>query len=159
MELSLRLSPPHYYIDDMGIKQLAKRSGEYLFEIILRRYETRSTIMTSNRPLEDWGKLPGRRSSSTQGSPPRVQFLPPYNEGPKRRVGKGISPWRTPFRKDRSINIFTHLSIIGIAVSLPWTSPKVRKNHFHRPMTPPNRRSAPLTWCNPASLHNSSCCR
>ena len=46
-------------IDDMGIKQLPKRSGEYLFEIIMRRYETKSTIMTSNRPLEDWGKLIG----------------------------------------------------------------------------------------------------
>jgi len=23
----------------------------------MRRYENRSTIMTSNRPLEDWGKL------------------------------------------------------------------------------------------------------
>lgn len=44
-------------IDDMGIKQLPKRSGEYLFEIIMRRYETKPTIMTSNRPLEDWGKL------------------------------------------------------------------------------------------------------
>jgi hypothetical protein len=46
-------------IDDMGMKQLPKRSGEYLFEIIMRRYETRSTVMTSNRPLEDWGKLLG----------------------------------------------------------------------------------------------------
>ena len=25
----------------------------------MRRYELRSTIMTSNRPLEDWGKLIG----------------------------------------------------------------------------------------------------
>ncbi len=25
----------------------------------MRRYELRSTIMTSNRPLEDWGKLLG----------------------------------------------------------------------------------------------------
>jgi DNA replication protein DnaC len=41
----------------MGMKQLPKRSGECLFEIVMRRYETRSTIMTSNRPLEDWGKL------------------------------------------------------------------------------------------------------
>ena len=53
----------------MGMKQLPKRSGEYLFEIIMRRYETRSTMMTSNRPLEDWGKLlgdvPTRRRSST----------------------------------------------------------------------------------------------
>ena len=27
------------------------------FEIIMRRHELRSTLMTSNRPLEDWGKL------------------------------------------------------------------------------------------------------
>ena len=46
-------------IDDMGMKQLPKRSGEFLFEIVMRRYETRSTMMTSNRPLEDWGKLLG----------------------------------------------------------------------------------------------------
>ena len=26
-------------------------------EIILRRYENRSTLMTSNRPIEEWGKL------------------------------------------------------------------------------------------------------
>ena len=49
----------------MGMKQLPKRSGEYLFEIIMRRYETRSTIMTSNRPLEDWGKLIGDVHSAT----------------------------------------------------------------------------------------------
>jgi DNA replication protein DnaC len=43
----------------MGIKSLPKRSGEFLFEIIMRRHELRSTLMTSNRPLEDWGKLMG----------------------------------------------------------------------------------------------------
>lgn len=52
-------------IDDMGTKQLPKRSGEYLFEIIMRRYETKATIMTSNRPLEDWGKLLGDVPSAT----------------------------------------------------------------------------------------------
>ena len=51
--------------DDMGMKNLPKQSGEYLFEIIMRRYETRSTIMTSNRPLEDWGKLVGDVPSAT----------------------------------------------------------------------------------------------
>ena len=44
-------------IDDMGLKQLPKHAGEYLLEVIMRRYENRSTIMTSNRPLEEWGKL------------------------------------------------------------------------------------------------------
>src|SRR6202161_425739 len=43
----------------MGLKALPKHSGEYLLEVIMRRYENRSTIMTSNRPLEEWGKLLG----------------------------------------------------------------------------------------------------
>jgi len=59
------LKPDLLIIDDMGIKQLPKRSGEYLFEIIMRRYETKATIMTSNRPLEDWGKLLGDVPSAT----------------------------------------------------------------------------------------------
>lgn len=63
--LAKYLKPDLLIIDDMGIKQLPKRSGEYLFEIILRRYETRSTIMTSNRPLEDWGKLIGDIPAAT----------------------------------------------------------------------------------------------
>ena len=44
-------------IDDMGMKQLPEKSGELLFEIIFRRHGRKSTLMTSNRPLEDWGKL------------------------------------------------------------------------------------------------------
>jgi DNA replication protein DnaC len=51
------LKPELVIIDDMGLKQLPKHSGEYLLEVIMRRYENRSTIMTSNRPLEEWGKL------------------------------------------------------------------------------------------------------
>lgn len=53
------LRPDLLIVDDMGMKELPRRSGEFLFEIIMRRYELRSTIMTSNRPLEDWGKLIG----------------------------------------------------------------------------------------------------
>jgi DNA replication protein DnaC len=45
-------------IDDFG-KQLPKNSGEPLFEVIMRRYENRSTMVTSNRPLEEWGKRLG----------------------------------------------------------------------------------------------------
>jgi DNA replication protein DnaC len=63
--LAKYLKPDLLIIDDMGMKQLPKRSGECLFEIILRRYETRSTIMTSNRPLDDWGKLLGDVPSAT----------------------------------------------------------------------------------------------
>ena len=63
--LAKYLKPDLLIVDDMGMKQLPKRSGEYLFEIIMRRYEIRSTMMTSNRPLEDWGKLIGDVPSAT----------------------------------------------------------------------------------------------
>ena len=46
------LKPDVLIIDDFGMKQLPKQSGEFLFEIVMRRYETRSTVMTTNRPLE-----------------------------------------------------------------------------------------------------------
>lgn len=59
------LKPDLLIIDDFGMKQLPKRSGEFLFEIVMRRYETRSTMMTSNRPLEDWGKLLGDVPTAT----------------------------------------------------------------------------------------------
>lgn len=63
--LARYLKPDLLIIDDFGMKQLPKRSGEYLFEIIMRRYEVRSTMMTSNRPLEDWGKLIGDVPAAT----------------------------------------------------------------------------------------------
>lgn len=53
------LKPDLLIIDDMGLKQLPSRAGEHLFEVIMRRYELRSTLMTSNRPIEDWGHLIG----------------------------------------------------------------------------------------------------
>jgi DNA replication protein DnaC len=63
--LNRYLKPDLVVIDDMGLKQLPKRSGEYLFEIVMRRHELRSTMMTSNRPLEDWGKLIGDVPAAT----------------------------------------------------------------------------------------------
>jgi len=41
------------------MKHLPKRSGEILFEVIMRRHELRSTMMISNSVLVDWGKLVG----------------------------------------------------------------------------------------------------
>ena len=63
--LNRYLTPDLLILDDMGMKQLPKKSGEFLFEIIMRRHELRSTIMTSNRPLEDWGKLIGDVPAAT----------------------------------------------------------------------------------------------
>jgi DNA replication protein DnaC len=63
--LNRYLKPDVLIIDDMGMKQLPRRSGECLLEIIMRRHENRSTMMTSNRPLEDWAKLIGDVPAAT----------------------------------------------------------------------------------------------
>jgi DNA replication protein DnaC len=55
--LNKYLKPDLLVIDNMGLKVLPPKSGEILLEIIMRRYENRSTIMTSNRPIEEWGEL------------------------------------------------------------------------------------------------------
>lgn len=46
-------------IDDFGMRKLPATAGEDLLEIVMRRYERASTLLTSNRPVEDWGKLLG----------------------------------------------------------------------------------------------------
>ena len=63
--LNTYLKPDLLIVDDMGLKQLPPKSGEYLFEVIMRRYETRSPLMPSNRPIEEWGKLIGDVPSAT----------------------------------------------------------------------------------------------
>jgi DNA replication protein DnaC len=46
-------------IDDFGMRKLPLTAAEDLLEIVMRRYERASTLLTSNRPVEDWGKLLG----------------------------------------------------------------------------------------------------
>ena len=50
---------PLLIIDDLGMRKLPATAAEDLLEIVMRRYERASTILTSNRPLEDWPKLFG----------------------------------------------------------------------------------------------------
>ena len=46
-------------IDDFGMRKLPQTAAEDLLEIIMRRYERASTLLTTNRPVDDWGKLLG----------------------------------------------------------------------------------------------------
>jgi hypothetical protein len=50
---------PLLILDDLGMRKLPLTAAEELLEIIMRRYERASTMLTSNRPVEDWGKLLG----------------------------------------------------------------------------------------------------
>lgn len=50
---------PLLIIDDLGMRKLPRTAAEDLLEVIMRRYERSSTILTSNRPVDDWGKMLG----------------------------------------------------------------------------------------------------
>jgi len=56
---------PLLIIDDLGMRKLSLTAAEELLEIIMRRYERASTIITSNRPVDDWGKLLGDSAAVT----------------------------------------------------------------------------------------------
>jgi DNA replication protein DnaC len=46
-------------IDDLFLRKLPAGAGDELADVLMSRYEKASTIITSNRPLEDWAKLLG----------------------------------------------------------------------------------------------------
>lgn len=56
---------PLLIIDDLGMRKLPSTAAEDLLEIVMRRYERASTLLTSNRPVEDWGKLLGDTAAVT----------------------------------------------------------------------------------------------
>ncbi len=57
--VTLLTTVPLLIVDDLGMRRLPATAAEDLLEIIMRRYERASTILTSNRPVDDWGKLLG----------------------------------------------------------------------------------------------------
>jgi len=66
--MELLTSVPLLIIDDLGIRKLDSTAGD-LPEIVMRRYERASTLLTSNRPVEDWGKLLGDRCVAPHARP------------------------------------------------------------------------------------------
>ena len=63
--MELLATVPLLIIDDLGMRKLPSTAAEDLLEIVMRRYERASTLMTSNRPVEDWGKLLGDNAAVT----------------------------------------------------------------------------------------------
>jgi DNA replication protein DnaC len=59
LHMEFLVTVPLLIVDDLGMRKLPLTAAEELLEIIMRRYERASTMLTSNRPVEDWGKLLG----------------------------------------------------------------------------------------------------
>jgi DNA replication protein DnaC len=64
-QMELFSSVPLLIIDDLGMRKLPATAAEDLLEIVMRRYERTSTLLTSNRPIDDWGKLLGDTAAVT----------------------------------------------------------------------------------------------
>ena len=56
---------PLLIVDDLGMRKLPHTAAEDLLEVVMRRYERVSTLLTSNRPVDDWGKLLGDSAAVT----------------------------------------------------------------------------------------------
>jgi DNA replication protein DnaC len=63
--MELLATVPLLIIDDLGMRKLPSTAAEELLEIVMRRYERTSTFLTSNRPVEDWGKMLGDSAAVT----------------------------------------------------------------------------------------------
>ncbi|HTU60241.1 MAG TPA: ATP-binding protein, partial [Polyangiales bacterium] len=46
-------------IDDLFLRRLPASAGDELADVLMSRYEKASVIITSNRPIDDWGRLLG----------------------------------------------------------------------------------------------------
>lgn len=46
-------------LEDLGMKRLPPTEAEDLLEVFVRRYEKGAIILTTNRPMEDWGQVLG----------------------------------------------------------------------------------------------------
>jgi DNA replication protein DnaC len=52
-------------LEDFGMKRLGSTAAEDLLEVFVRRHETASTLITTNRPTQDWGVFLGDVPAAT----------------------------------------------------------------------------------------------
>ena len=56
-KLDYYLKPDLLILDELGFKKLPRYSADDFFEVIARRYETGSLIITTNKPFDKWGDI------------------------------------------------------------------------------------------------------
>jgi len=56
-KLKYYLTPDLLILDELGFKKLSENIVDLFYEIISKRYETGSVIITSNKPFDDWGSI------------------------------------------------------------------------------------------------------
>src|SRR5688572_1807091 len=59
------MRPREPVLEDFGMKKLGPSAAEDLLEIFVRRHEAASTLITTNRPTQDWGVFLGDVPAAT----------------------------------------------------------------------------------------------
>ena len=92
---------PLLIVDDLGMRKLPHTAAEDLLEIVMRRYERTSTLITSNRPVEDWGKLLGDTAAVAAMLDRLLHHAHVLTCGPRAgaRACKAIAPPREPHHR------------------------------------------------------------
>ena len=57
--------PDLLIIDELGMKNLNSLANEIILEVIHRRYHNNATVIATNRPIEDWGKIFGDNATAS----------------------------------------------------------------------------------------------
>ena len=52
-------------VDELGMKKMPPNAADDLLEVIHRRYGNGSTLIATNRPVEDWGKILGDTAATS----------------------------------------------------------------------------------------------
>ena len=87
---------PLLIIDDLGMRKLPPTAAEDLLEIVMRRYERTSTLITSNRPVDDWGKVLGDTAAVSAMLDRLLHHGHVLTCGPR--------SWRTRLQSDRHVS-------------------------------------------------------
>jgi DNA replication protein DnaC len=98
-------SVPLLIIDDLGMRKLPLTAAEDLLEIVMRRYQRASTLVTSNRPVEDWGKLLGDTAAVSAMLDRLLHHGHVLKCGPR--------SWRTKIEANE--HTLTHLTASGVS--------------------------------------------
>jgi len=59
------LKPDLLVIDELGMKNMNSQANEIILEVIHRRYQRNSTVIATNRPIEDWGRIFGDNATAS----------------------------------------------------------------------------------------------
>ena len=107
--MDLLATVPLLIIDDLGMRKLPSTAAEDLLEIVMRRYERTSTLLTSNRPVEDWGKLLGDSAAVTAMLDPLLHHGHVLKCGPR----SGEPKWTCRIRRQRGKRTWSRAGSVG----------------------------------------------